>query len=306
MRWRKLGQVFEPKGNLWWWHHYMHLPTAELLSNDIIRVYFAALDHQDFGRVGYVDLDAQNPLKVLKVAREPILDLGEAGLFDDSGVNPLCVIPVDTKRYMYYIGWQRSNRVPYLLFTGLAVDSGDGVWRKAQRVPVLPPTHEQPFLRSAISVIRDDGIFKGWHISGINWFTLNGKLLPRYVIRYATSKDGIVWTSYDNDHVCIGFESEDEFGFGRPWVVKDGDLYRMWYSVRSTTRPYRLGYAESHDGVQWQRLDHLVGIERSESGWDSEMLALSCIIDVHNQRYMFYNGNRNGMNGFGCAILERD
>lgn len=142
MRWRKLGQVFEPKGDLWWWRRYMNLPTAELITHDVLRIYFTALDDQNFGRAGYVDLDAHNPLKVLDVAKEPALDLGEPGLFDDSGVNPLCIVSVDQKRYMYYVGWQRAERVPYLLFAGLAIDHGNGVWQKTQRVPVLPPTHK--------------------------------------------------------------------------------------------------------------------------------------------------------------------
>ena len=76
----------------------------------------------------------------------------------------------------------------------------------------------------------------------------------------------------------------------------------MWFSVRSKSTPYRLGYAESSDGIQWTRNDALAGLERSADGWDSEMVCYSCVVKVRDRHYMFYNGNRHGSTGFGCAL----
>jgi hypothetical protein len=126
--------------------------------------------------------------------------------------------------------------------------------------------------------------------------------MPTYVIRAARSQDGVRWASVEDR--CIDFRDDDEYGFGRPWVVRDGSLFRMWYSIRLRSRPYRLGYAESSDGLRWERKDDEVGIDRSEGGWDSEMVCYPCVVDVGPQRYMFYNGNRHGESGFGCAVLE--
>jgi hypothetical protein len=78
----------------------------------------------------------------------------------------------------------------------------------------------------------------------------------------------------------------------------------MWYSIRSRTRPYRLGYAESADGLQWTRHDAEVGLARSPAGWDSEMVCYPAVIDVRGRRLLFYNGNRHGATGFGVAVLE--
>jgi len=36
-----------------------------------------------------------------------------------------------------------------------------------------------------------------------------------------------------------------------PWVVKDGDVYYMWYSAHNGTDPQRLGMAKSEDGITW-------------------------------------------------------
>ncbi|MCI0457813.1 MAG: hypothetical protein L0Z62_12665 [Gemmataceae bacterium] len=300
MRWRKLGVVYCPPGDRWWARAYAHLPTPELLDERVLRVYFASLDDHQYGRIGYADLDARDPTRVLHVSPEPVLDLGEPGRFDDSGVNPSCVVNVGGRRRLYYIGWQRCQRVPYMLFAG-AAESADGTFRKLSRRPVLDRTDSEPFLRSATSVLVEGGRYRAWYVSALGWGDVHGTTYPRYVVRHAESADGLSWS--DGGPVCIGLEG-DEFGIGRPWVVRDGALYRMWYSVRSHSAPYRIGYAESADGLTWTRRDEEAGIDRSERGWDAEMICYPAVIDVGGRRLMFYNGNRHGASGFGVAVLE--
>jgi hypothetical protein len=78
-------------------------------------------------------------------------------------------------------------------------------------------------------------------------------------------------------------------------------VYRMWYSIRSLTQPYRIGYAESNDGVEWTRRDSGAGIERSSDGWDSAMICYAHVVRVDDRALMFYNGNKHGETGFGYA-----
>jgi predicted GH43/DUF377 family glycosyl hydrolase len=302
MRWRKLGLVYCPTGDRPWAREYAHLPTPVLLDGGHIRVYFAALDDEEFGRVGFVDVDPDNPTRVLAEAREPALDLGLPGEFDDCGVNPSCVLRVGDEWRMYYIGWQRSFRVPYHLFAGVAEAPEGRRFVRLSRTPVLERSNMEPFLRSATSVLPFDGGYRAWYVSATAWRTVNEKPYPRYDVRCVDSADGLQWPEWGP--VCIDLEG-DEFGIGRPWVVRDPDCYRMWYSIRSHSRPYRIGYAESADGLRWERRDHEAGIEASASGWDSEMICYAAVIDVNGRRLMFYNGNRHGATGFGVAELER-
>jgi len=64
---------------------------------------------------------------------------------------------------------------------------------------------------------------------------------------------------------------------------------------------YRLGYAESDDGIHWERMDDRVGIERSASGWDSEMMEYCWIQQQAGETYLLYNGNGFGRDGFAVA-----
>ena len=231
------------------------------------------------------------------------LDLGELGTFDDSGVNPSCLVTVNGVKQLFYIGWQRAVRVPYLLFAGIAEGQADGTFRRRSRqTPVFDRTDAEPFLRSAPMVLPVDGGYLAWYVSGVAWTTVDGKQVPAYVIRCARSSDARVWCAIPG--ICIGPCCAEEYGFGRPWVIRDGSRYRMWYSIRSRSQPYRIGYAESEDGLTWTRRDRDVGIGRAESGWDSEMVCYPCVVDLHGERYMFYNGNCHGQTGFGVAVLE--
>ena len=84
-------------------------------------------------------------------------------------------------------------------------------------------------------------------------------------------------------------------------------MYKMWYSYREcrNIETYRIGYAESYDGLTWQRLDHEAGIDVSENAWDGQMIEYPCVIDYQGERYMLYNGNQNGKTGFGMAVLQK-
>lgn len=303
MKWKKLGLIFAPSGELWWARSHAFIPTAERLDH-CIRIYYTALDENKFGRIGYVDLDIDNPKNILHFIKEPVLDIGEIGSFDDSGVNASCVINVDKKKYLYYIGWQRTKRVPYMLFSGLAISDDQGKsFRRYSGVPVLDRISSESFSRSAPFVYKDRDIFKVWYWSCMNWSIENDWVHYNNVIKYAESIDGINWVSTNN--ICVAPNGED-YSIGRPWVIKDGNVYKMWYSIRSRTSPYRMGYAESADGLNWVRKDDQVGIVASESGWDSEMICFPCVVDAKGKRYMFYNGNRHGETGFGCAVLESE
>lgn len=305
MNWQKKGLIYAPKGDLWWAQSYAMLPTAEVLSEKIIRVYFASLEENLFGRTGYVDLDAENPSRILDKSTEPILELGELGTFDDSGINPSCMLNVGGKKFLYYIGWQRCERVPYMLFAGLATsdDNGESYIRNS-RVPLLDRTDDEPFSRTAPFVLSENGIFKMWYWSCLNWTNENGWIHYNNVIRYLESSDGISWKGAGK--ICIAPESADDYSIGRPWVIKDSDNYKMWYSIRNSSAetPYRIGYAESENGTDWTRKDDEAGITTSASGWDSEMVCYPCVVDAAGKRYMFYNGNRHGSTGFGYAVLE--
>ena len=85
----------------------------------------------------------------------------------------------------------------------------------------------------------------------------------------------------------------------------------MWFGFRNyfdfrnnPINSYRIGYAESDDGIHWLRNDSQSGINLSETGWDSEMISYPYIVPFKKKLYLFYNGNQFGKTGFGFATLN--
>ena len=145
-----------------------------------------------------------------------------------------------------------------------------------------------------------------WYITGLGWQPeLNGVQKHFYTITYAESDNGIDWKP--SGKICIPFKSDREYAIARPMVLKRGTIYQMWYSYRETKEcnTYQIGYAESTNGIEWQRKDDEAGITTSDTGWDSEMICYPFVFEHNNNMYMVYNGNGYGKTGFGIAILEQ-
>lgn len=310
-RWKKRGLVVAPNPSLTWSQQHCIAPTPFLRSSREIRVFYATTDADLFGRVTWVDLDAADPARVVGRAGRPVLDVGAPGTFDDCGVNVTSVLEHEGRLLLYYFGYQRSYRVPYLLLAGVAIsEDGGETFRRHMTTPLLERRPGEESLRSAPVVLRRDDGFHMWYVAGSDWVRLeSGKLLPRYGIRHLRSDDPLRWDGPSTE--CIVPGDEDEIGFGRPWVVPDGDGLRMWYSLRRRVRPdlvtyIGIGEAVSPDGVMWERRDEALALEPSADGWDSGMVCYAAVVrpSRDGRWFMFHNGDRHGATGFGVAECE--
>lgn len=305
MRWRKLGLVYGPDGSRPWAMTHAMVPTPFLLTSDVIRVYVSFCDKDFVARPGYVDVHAQNPTRVLAVSPDPLMDIGVRGAFDENGVLPCSMIEAAPGTlYMYYVGFEQGRKIRYRLLTGLAVSKDGGrSFSRIRRTPILERSDSELYFRCGPHVIKEADRFRMWYVAGSEWTELHGKEMPVYDLRYLESVDGITWGP--EGKVCLNIEDPDEHGFGRPFVIRSRKGYRLFYSIRKrSVGAYRLGYAESDNGLDWIRKDHELGLGVSEQGWDSEAIMYSAVIQAGGRTYLFYNGNNFGAAGFGAAILE--
>lgn len=259
-----------------------------------VRVYFSARDERNRAQIGRATVDLDSPAPEFEP--EPVIPLGPPGAFDESGVTGGCLVTSDDTQYLYYSGWRLPHDVPFVFFIGCAVSRDGESFEKVSPGPVLGPNRVDRFLTASPSILIESGVWRMWYVSGTGW---TGKE-PNYLIRYAESTDGIAWRP--TGRVCIGYGYPGEHAIARPHVVKDGALYRMWYSHRGDA--YRIGYAESSDGLEWRRLDDDAGIDVAGEGWDSEMVCYPWVGDVGGVRRMLYNGNGYGRTGIGQATLD--
>jgi hypothetical protein len=125
----------------------------------------------------------------------------------------------------------------------------------------------------------------------------------------ATSLDGTKWDKQNSDLISDVLGKDE--AQASPDVIFSNGRYHMFFCYREASdfrrnknRSYRIGYAYSVDLIHWTRDDAKVGIDVSEEGWDSEMIAYPHIVQLNNKTYMFYLGNQVGKYGFGVAQLE--
>ena len=65
MRWAKRGVIYAPDGSSEWAARSALQPTPLRLSADVLRLFVGFRDAAGVGRVGYIDVDANNPSRVL-------------------------------------------------------------------------------------------------------------------------------------------------------------------------------------------------------------------------------------------------
>lgn len=298
VRWRSLGRVFNAPGEGLLASH-AALPVTDSSPDGDVTVYFTSRDADGRSRIFRFDFDPESPRESIRLHREPLIDLGALGAFDDSGCTTSSIVSYGGKKYLYYTGWSLGSSVPFYLAAGVAVGDGHH-FEKVSRAPILGRDETDPFLVASPVVSVEDGNWRMWYTSCVRWASEPGGPKHYYHIKHGTSSDGLHW-GIDRP-VCIDFRDADEYAIARPCVIKEDGRYKMWYSSRG--RAYRIGYAESEDGVRWDRLDHLAGVEASDH-WDSEMQAYPWVFQHRGREYMLYNGNGYGRSGIGLMVRER-
>ena len=301
MKWRKLGCLFSASGTNPVMATHAANPIAEHIEGDWFRIYYNSRDLANRSSIGYALVEIGTEIRKPEIAEVPLLEPGELGLFDEDGLSLGALLRKGDKRYLYYVGWNLSRSVPWRNSIGLAVGSAHELsLERYSRVPIMDRHGIDPYSLSYPFVMQEGDHFKMWYGSNLRWGKTADDMV--HVIKCARSEDGIHWER--SGQIAVNLRFPDEWGISRPCVLKENGVYKMWYCYRGKT--YRMGYAESLDGIRFERKDEEVGIEPSQSGWDSEAVCYPYVFDHKGSRYMLYNGNRYGLTGIGLAILDKE
>jgi len=309
MIWKKLGKVFCADHNTDLMETGGRTPVALHIKGDLFRVYFGSYDAKMRGKIYSLNINICNPTKVNNLVTKPIIDKGNIGFYDDNGTIPSSILTHNNKIYLYTIGFSLKNKIIFDSAAGLAISQNNGKTFEKYHGPIIDRTIYDPCFATSPCVIIDNDIFKMWYVSCDYWKKLdNNKYKHYYNIKYKESEDGIHWNIKSS--IAINYKNKYEYSISRPSVIKDGaNDYKMWYSYREQkkVKTYRIGYAESEDGIYWNRKDELMRqFNVSKKGWDSEMICYPFVFDHKGKRFMLYNGNSYGKTGFGLAEMEED
>lgn len=274
-------------------------PTPVRIDRERIRVFFIARDEGGRGTVGWIDLSAGDPMKILRVCQSPALTPGETGSFDDRGVALGNIVPFEGKLRLYYMGWNAGNGVPFRNAIGIA-ESTDAEGDRFERLftgPIIDRSRHDPFSLSYPFAITEVG---GWSMiygshrgPGVSERDMDHSLMS------ATSKDGIDWQVGGGPLIAL---AAGELGHSRPWILEWRSQRHLLFSVRRDQ--YEISTARQQLDGTWTRGPVLSFDDARSGGWDNEARCYASHIQIDGVDYLFYNGNGYGRTGFGLAVLE--
>ena len=234
---------------------------------------------------------------------------------------------------MYVCTWGEAlptGELPYQTHLVLSEDGGK-TWSYFSDRPILPLTEWwNSEGTGSICVLQDDDRFRAYFTSFSEYLKPPEahrnemfhasfmEKVPNVGIGYAESKDGIHW-HYPLNHWVVPPRHDGhtpyEYLLSKPWVIKDGDGYRMWCGGKGSA--YRIRSLTSADAVHWTFHDPWTfddvhddlkdGVGPAGS-FDDEMRSYPCVLNDKDRYHMWYTGDWFGevgpgrLTGIGYAV----
>jgi len=178
------------------------------------------------------------------------------------------------------------------------LQSRPGPWTKHLENPVLdvgPPGAWDDAVVDEAKVIFDGQQYQMWYL-GRKAFGDPERKLPM-MVGYATSPDSIHWTKHsDNPVLRIGpIEAYDSLGIHAPFVLFDGESFRVWYSAwranAQGSAMWSINYATSPDGIAWTKdATNPLMVEERNGRWDATYICEPSVLWNGFLFEMWYNG----------------
>ncbi|MCM1251824.1 MAG: hypothetical protein NC321_03315 [Clostridium sp.] len=310
--------VFQKKGKICdketfkdipWYSKNIMKPVAYYMESEkILRLYVTLCDAENIGRIGYLDLNPENPQEILDYSRIPCIDIGKNGEFDSHGCVSACIYEEDGLMYMYYSGYSVSVDVPYVIQSGCAVcvDDDREVFKKLNHgEAILQLTSSEKYLRSNPYILKRDKQYALWYVGGDDWTATDKGTKPLYNIKYIQSKNKLQWNSQTVE-IALDVLNSDCNGASIGTVWRDGTDYKMICCIRYLMDGYRLAYAVSKDGIHFSLENDGIQLVGENLDWDKEMQCFPCLFKYKDKTYLFYTGNHYGIGGLGYAELVEE
>ena len=252
---------------------------------DIITDYFTNAQFSNTDNLGHIALSLSgSAIKVFGNATGGAV-LGTGTTFDSQFINSAFVMKEENIYKMWYSGVSNNQgRLGY-------AESINGIdWTKIDGSGsggcILDIGGFASRSIGVCTVITDNNIYKMWY-SGDD--SINNR------IGYAESTNGIDWTKISGSgtggsvfDVGGGF---DNLHVHCPAVIKENNIYKMWYSGQASAGLAQIGYAVSSNGIDWVRQNNGNSVmAASGSGFEGNNIQYSRVVKDGNLIRQFYTG----------------
>jgi hypothetical protein len=238
------------------------------------------------------ELDPET-FKIIRRPEKPIFDLGNPGAFDSMGVMTSCALEMGSKLYLYYMGWNIPNDVPFHNAIGLAISEDNGKsFRRFSDGPILDRNLSDPYYVATPFVHREMDAFAMYYMSGLPWRKRGEKWQPYYEIRKAISQDGIRFVP-ETTSLVSPIEGK-ECAVARPWIWHSSSSAEMKMLFCGRMDFYSI-YLAKQEGLSWKRLSQpLIAPTGQHGSRYSNNISYPALWEHRGRKIVFCNGNDYG------------
>jgi hypothetical protein len=298
VRWERRGWLYPPTNGTWHTSH-AALPFATPLNRFRFQVFFSGQDasNRSWVRSGVVNVEGEAFWE--SVEDLPVLEPGHEASFDGSGVSVGCVFQNLGARELWYHGWSLGKEIPWWNSVGMAYEDSNGRFVRKNNAPTFDRSGEDPWGHAYPFLVTVGTEIELWYSSYQRWARVGDEPPMEFVIKRARFVDG----EWQRIGVALAPVAPD-FAVSRPSVIAEDGLLKVWYATRGTH--YRIAYAESVNGYEWERKEELGGLLPLGTGGECAETTYPHVVNAWGSRWIFYNGDGYGESGFGVAEWRFD
>lgn len=265
-------------------------------------IYLFFMGGNEAGRMAVGLATSRDGFNFTKFEGNPLLAPDSTG-FDIFTLGPGIILKEDTGWVMYYNSLELAVYTPGASVGRATAKELSGPWTR-ENMPVLTSGKkgewDDGFILPCSVMELDDGSYRMYYTGGREISSWDD-----FYIGMAVSRDGFSWRKYndpsttdhpyaDSDPVFISGEegSWDGMTVWMANVQRSGNGFRMYYTG-STGRGEAIGYAESRDGIHWERYRGNPVYERKDDADLSHSVEIKVtsnpfFLDLDTIRFLYY------------------
>jgi hypothetical protein len=292
--WKRIGWVDVPVRKPSWWASHLAFPTVLAVRGGEVQLVVSTRDQDQKSSAAILTLNVSTrDVIVDKFPDIAVLQPGDAGTFDEAGVNVTYAELVGERMVVWYHGWFLRFEKGWLNSIGVASGFKGEVLARHSPAPVFDRSAEDPtslgypyWVESSAGKVMYYCSYEQYGVPSANEeYSYRVKMASGRTMR----RSGPLLPHLGRDQAQ-----------SRPCVVQHAGVYRMFLSVKGAK--YRIRSAESSDGQNWSWADEKWGLNPLGLGRETDEVAYGVVAYVRNQLVMFYNGDGHGATGIGVAI----
>ena len=281
------------------------VPTAD---GKTYRMYYAG---RKGAGIGLAEAAIANPLSWKEHPASPVLVPREDNWEGNQINQPRVVKVTDMHWRMYYTGWgfpgpdkPKALGSPWAMNIAESFDGGT-IWKRLRDEPIMErggAGSPDDGAACVPMVIRVGDEWMMWYTAG--QIAPDGQLNVHLCL--ATSPDGVWWEKYAGNPVLTDQAGDTPHIFAsRCYVRHDDGVFRMWYSYSMGQPSYRIRYAESLDGIHWERAPIAPVLNASPTpAWDDMRVEYPEVQVVDGAFRLWFCGNEFGSVGYATGVIE--